>query len=308
MALRSEIRKPKSEIRGALGPRSMSTLQQIGAWWSRHPMTYGSDHGQAVYEDGAYTVGSPEFFGRLDQELYQWNAPLHTDVPFGRIFPYQRYQGRRVLEIGCGLGAMTALWAKHGAQVSAVDLSPKAVELTQARLAQQELPGSVSIANAQELPFPDGAFAYVYSWGVLHHAPRLDRSIAELMRVLEPGGEYGVMLYNRNSLLYRYLIQYVEGFLHDEARHLSPLGLASRYSDGARAEGNPHTWPVTRRELRQLLSPYSRTARVRCFGTDLDTLLPGLLPLVGGALPQWVRKPWARRFGWSVWASGVKRT
>jgi SAM-dependent methyltransferase len=269
-------------------------------------MTYGVEHGEAIYCDGAYQVGSPEFFGRLDQELFQWNAPLHTDVPFGRIFPYQRYRGRRVLEVGCGLGAMAALWARQGARVSAVDLSPQAVDLTRRRLAFQELDGDIHAANAQALPFADGAFGYAYSWGVLHHAPGLERSIAEMMRVLEPGGGFGMMLYNRDSLLYRYLIQYVEGFLHDEARHLSALGLASRYGDGARAEGNPHTWPVTRRELRALLAPYSRNARIRCFGTDLDTLLPALLPLVGGALPRWARKPWARRFGWSLWVAGEK--
>ena len=284
----------------------MTVLDDIQTWWTDHPMTYGATHGTAVYDDGTYTVGSPEFFRRLDQELFRWNAPLHADVPFGRIFPYRRYRGRSVLEVGCGLGAMAALWAEQGARMSAVDLSPRAVALARTRFAQQELEGSFSIANAHDLPFADGAFAYAYSWGVLHHAPQLARSIAELMRVLEPGGEYGVMLYHRQSLLYWYLIQGVEGFLHDEARHLSALALASRYGDGARAEGNPHTWPVTRRELQRLMAPYSRQMRVTCFGTELDSLLPLLLPALGKRLPRWAKKPWARRWGWSLWVSGVK--
>jgi hypothetical protein len=94
--------------------------------------------------------------------------------------------------------------------------------------------------------------------------------------------------------------------LHDESRFLDPLQLASRYGDGARAEGNPHTWPVTKPELRALLAPYSRDVSIRVLGTDLDTVFHALLPGLGLFLPAWAKKPWARRFGWSLWGSGHK--
>ena len=57
------------------------------------------------------------------------------------------------------------------------------------------------------MPFADATFEYVYSWGVLHHTPGIDRAIAEIHRVLKPGGGVGVMLYNRESLLYRFLVR-----------------------------------------------------------------------------------------------------
>ena len=50
-----------------------------------------------------------------------------------------------------------------------------------------------AVASIYELPFADASFDYVYSWGVLHHSPDLARSITELMRVLRPGGGFGVM-------------------------------------------------------------------------------------------------------------------
>ena len=115
------------------------------------------------------------------------------------------------------------------------------------------------------------------------------------------------MLYNRNSILYRYQIQYQEGFLHLENRFLGPLELASRYTDGDREEGNPHTWPVTRRELEAMLSPWSDDVQVDCLGMDLDGIFPLLLPGLGLLVPRFLRKPWARRLGWFLWAHGTRR-
>ena len=114
------------------------------------------------------------------------------------------------------------------------------------------------------------------------------------------------MLYNRRSLLHWYKTALIEGVLHYENRFLGPLELASRYGDGARAEGNPHTWPVTNHELRDMLAPYSKDLRIKILGTDLDTVFHSLLPGLGLVLPAWAKKPWARRFGWSLWAYGHK--
>ena len=72
------------------------------------------------------------------------------------------------------------------------------------------------------------------------------------------------------------------------------------------AEGNPYTWPVTKNEMRDLLSRYGDDLRIRVLGTDLDMIFKLLLPGLGLVLPRWVKKPWARRWGWSLWAQGRK--
>jgi SAM-dependent methyltransferase len=157
------------------------------------------------------------------------------------------------------------------------------------------------------LPFATGSFDYVYSWGVLHHSPRLDLSIAELMRVLRPGGEFGVMLYNRHSLRQLYLVNYVEGVVHGESRFVDPVTLASRYADGATEEGNPHTWPVTPGEMRTLFSRYSRNVSVDVFGDkELRNTLKLMLPVAWRLIPDVVIRAWANRIGWSIWISGAK--
>jgi SAM-dependent methyltransferase len=274
----------------------------VEQWWAEHPMTYGDVHGEADEQRGA-----PAFFASVDRRFLEWNRPLHGARPFERIFPYDRYEGGRVLEVGCGLGTMASLWAREGARVTAVDLNETAVEQTRRRFELLGLDGEIRQADGRELPFEDGAFDYAWSWGVLHHSPDLRRSLRELLRVVRPGGGYGVMLYHRRSLLHGYMTRYLEGFVHMERRFLSELELASRYGDAAREEGNPHTWPVTRAELRGMLDAAGADAEVRVLGTDLDNVLRFMAPGLGDVLPAAMKTPWARRLGWSLWAHGQRR-
>ena len=286
----------------------MKDTAAVERWWAENPMTYATSHGATDYDEGApVELGTPEFFAQVDRRFYEWNRPLHGVRPFERLFRYDAYGPTdRVLEVGCGMGTMAMNWARAGVRMTAVDLNATAVEQTTRRFALAGLEGDIRPADARALPFDDDTFSYVYSWGVLHHSPKIERSIAELMRVLKPGGGFGIMVYNRRSLLHLYLTEYVEGFLHYERRFLDGLGLASRYGDAAREEGNPHTWPMTKRELHHALAPFSRDVAVRILGTDVDFVLDSIVPRLGSSLPAALKKPWARRFGWSLWASGRK--
>jgi SAM-dependent methyltransferase len=297
----------------ALDVNSTTTADRatIAAYWSNQPQSYADEHGGTTFHtpDGVVVAErrSREYFRAADKILFEWNHPCHNEAgPFGRIFPYERYRGRRVLEIGCGQGGMAALWAERGALLTAVDLNPDAIAATKTRFEQRQLPGDIRQVDARELPFADATFDYAYSWGVLHHSPSLERSIAQMMRVLRPGGEFGVMLYNRHSILYWYQILYLEGWLHAERKFLTPLQLASRYTDGDRQEGNPHTWPITTAEARQIFAPYSSRLDVRVLGVDIVPILRFALPGISKLVPDLVMKSWARRWGWSVWISGER--
>ncbi len=275
-------------------------------WWADNPMTYSSTHGQNEYDGKKIEAGTKEFYERLDREFYSWNTPLHNEYKFGKIFPYEEFKGKKVLEIGCGQATMASNWSKNGTDITAVDLNPTSVELAKKRFELYNLKGQVLQADGNSLEFEDETFDYVYSWGVLHHSPNLEKSIAELFRVLKPGGKFGVMLYHRESIREWYIVNYLEGFMHNESQFLNNLELNSRYGDGEREEGNPHTWPVTKNEMRELFGSYSNNLNIDVLGTDLDSIFKFLLPGMGMFLPKIVKKAWARRYGWSLWMSGTK--
>ncbi len=112
---------------------------------------------------------------------------------------FQSAAGKRVLEIGVGMGADFVRWVRAGAVATGIDLTERAVTLTRHRLEQEGLKADVRVADAEALPFADGQFDIVYSWGVLHHTPNPEQALNEAQRVLAPGGELRVMLYNRHS-------------------------------------------------------------------------------------------------------------
>jgi 2-polyprenyl-3-methyl-5-hydroxy-6-metoxy-1,4-benzoquinol methylase len=285
-----------------------SKAEDVAAWWAANPQSYGDLHGQTAFAGVDVSLGTREFFQKADATLCEWNHNLHSeDAPFGKLFPFQKFRGKKVLEVGCGMGGMAAMWARAGAVVTAVDLNPVAVEQTRRRFQVFGLHADVRQSDGRSLPFEGSSFDYVYSWGVLHHSPNLSDSIRELLRTVKPGGEFGVMLYHRHSLLYWYRILATEGWVHGERDFLDSLGLASRYTDGERASGNPHTWPITRREAHEIFSPHARSVNVRVLGTDIDGILASeILPVAWRIMPRIMRKSLARRFGWSLWISGTK--
>jgi ubiquinone/menaquinone biosynthesis C-methylase UbiE len=110
--------------------------------------------------------------------------------------------GKDVLEIGVGMGADHLEWAKAGPRsLTGIDLTQRAVDNTTERLGIYGLTSTVRTADAEQLPFADGAFDVVYSWGVLHHSPDTPRAIGEVHRVLRPGGRAVVMVYHRRSIV-----------------------------------------------------------------------------------------------------------
>jgi len=267
------------------------------AWWNDHVVPYEIVDGRAVFEEGSYELGCPAFFERVES---------YSRGPAERLLPFDRCpRGQRVLDIGCGVGTMAARWAENGAAVTAVDLSSVAVDLAKRLFAHRGLEGDIRRGDATALPFPDGAFDYVYSWGALHYAADLRQSIVELTRVLRPGGSFGVLVSHRGSFAHWYHTRFLEGFLHYERRFLDPVELASRYADSAYRNGTPYLWPVTRHEAHDLFGPLCESLSVRVIGDDLDTLFRWLLPGVSRLMPRIVKKCWGRRVGRFLWITGT---
>ncbi len=139
----------------------------------------------------------------VNADAFRVQAQLRYELePF--ILSFARFdeaRGKRVLEIGVGLGADHQRFAEAGASLSGVDLTPRAIEMTRKRLALLGLKSDLQVGDAERLDYPDGTFDLVYSWGVIHHSPDTPGAIREILRVLKPGGVARVMIYHSPSLV-----------------------------------------------------------------------------------------------------------
>lgn len=122
--------------------------------------------------------------------VWNWDSPSGTRraerraalfVELGALGP-----GVRALELGCGTGLFTAKVARSGAALAGIDLSPDLLASARRRTAGLSNVRLVC-GNAEEMPYPDGAFDAVYGSSVLHHLD-LERAVREVFRVLKPGG------------------------------------------------------------------------------------------------------------------------
>ncbi|MFN2467292.1 MAG: class I SAM-dependent methyltransferase [Gaiellaceae bacterium] len=117
------------------------------------------------------------------------HGPDARDTAFAAV---AEVRPRRVLEVGCGMGEFAERLARDlASEILAVDQSPRMVELTRARGVDAR------VADVQDLPFGDGEFDCAVANWMLYHVPDLDRALAELARVLRPGGR---LVASTNSL------------------------------------------------------------------------------------------------------------
>lgn len=189
------------------------------------------------------------------ESLARFDAAYLEMYPYlAGYMPKERVAGSKVLEIGLGYGTLVAELQRRGAVYYGVDIARGPVEMARHRLelAQEKPEDRVVQGSALELPHSDNSFDCVYSIGCLHHTGDLPRAIAEVHRVLRPGGTAVVMLYNRFSLRRLRAVYLPRLWRHE------PSGERVRRAYDANMAGQaaPHTDYVGRRQVRGLFAAF----------------------------------------------------
>jgi ubiquinone/menaquinone biosynthesis C-methylase UbiE len=199
------------------------------------------------------------------------------------------------------MGTDLLQFARGGAEVTGVDLTPRSIQISRQHFALCGERGDFAISDAEHLPFADQSFDVIYSNGVLHHTPDTAGAVREVHRVLRPGGQARVMLYHRGSLGYwgQIIIRY--GILRGELlRGNTPADIMSKYVEFNEGGGNPLVKVYSRREARKLFSMFKEVK------VQVEQLTRPEFYFLGRIIPEGIFRRLRRSIGWNVIISARK--
>lgn len=169
---------------------NQSLGQKIVEYWDRQPCNIR--HSQQE-------LGTAEYFQEVTARRY------HVEPHILDFAGFHKWQGKRVLEIGCGIGTDAEQFVRHGAEYVGIDISKESIALCLQRFKVLDIHGrflNIDLLDDTRLKTELGQFDLVYSYGVLHHSPNIQTHIKEIHKLVKPGGEFRFMVYAKNSWKY----------------------------------------------------------------------------------------------------------
>ena len=136
------------------------TVDGVRSYWNKNTL------GLQYASDPSLEPGTPEFFAHIRP----WMNPYKFPWIMQRIDREARLlEGKRLLEIGCGMGFDSLEFLKRGVRVTATDLTENAVTLARRHFEiERQIPEAVQVENVLSLSFPSDSFDAVWANGVLH--------------------------------------------------------------------------------------------------------------------------------------------
>lgn len=163
-------------------------IQKVKDYWDTRPCNIRHSPSK---------IGTRQYFDEVETRKYF----VEPHIP--KFAEFEKWQGKKVLEIGCGIGTDTINFARAGAKVTAVDISEKSLDLAKQRAQVYSLEAQIKFycADSEELSkvVPTEPYDLIYSFGVIHHTPHPEKAIEEIEKYTKPGTVIKIMVYNRYS-------------------------------------------------------------------------------------------------------------
>ena len=183
------------------------TIEEVKKFWNDRPCNV---------RHSSKEIGTKEYFNEVERKKF------FVEPHILKFTYFPSCEGKKVLEIGCGLATVGTNFAFHGADYTGVELSEESLELAKKRFKVFEQTGKFYSGNAEELSsfVPVETYDLIYSFGVIHHSPHPEKIISEIKNYMNENSVLKIMLYAKDSWK-NYMIE--SGLDQPEAQYGCPI-------------------------------------------------------------------------------------
>jgi SAM-dependent methyltransferase len=213
-----------------------TVIEQVREYWDSRPCNI---------RHSARPFGTREYFDEVEARKYF----VEPHIP--AFAQFSRWKGKKVLEIGCGIGTDSTNFARAGADLTAVELSEQSLEVCRKRFEVYGLKARFYKANSERLSsfVPVEPYDLIYSFGVIHHTPHPEKVLEEIKKYCRPETEIRLMLYAKWSWKVFWII-----FKCGKGAIWKADELVAKYSEAQ--TGCPISYYYSFKEIRDLLRDY----------------------------------------------------
>lgn len=232
------------------------SLELVHNFWNNNPCNV---------RHSSKEKGTKEYFDEVEKKKYKVEPHILEFADFSK------WKGKRVLEIGCGIGTAAVGFARAGAIYTGIDLTENAIELAKQRFENEGLKGRFFVINAEEhLPDAESInndfvsnniiekYDLVYSFGVIHHTPNPSKIITNIHKVISKDGELRIMLYSKWSYKLFWILKHYNDTVWDFSDKMK--NTIMKYSEAQ--TGCPVTFTYTFDEVDKLVSPFFSVTKI----------------------------------------------
>ncbi|KKU85882.1 MAG: methyltransferase type 12 [Candidatus Wildermuthbacteria bacterium RIFCSPHIGHO2_01_FULL_47_27] len=212
------------------------TTEKVRSYWDKRPCNI---------RHSPKTPGTKEYFDEVEQRKYF----VESHIP--GFAQFERWRGKKVLEIGCGIGTDAVNFARAGADLTVVELSPASLDIAKKRFEVYGLKARFYLGSAEELSsfVPLEKYDLIYSFGVIHHTPHPEKAMEEIKKYCGPETEARLMIYSKWSWKVLWII-----FKYGKGMFWRAKDLIPRYSEAQ--TGSPITYCYSFADIEKLLKGF----------------------------------------------------